>query len=350
MKIIRIMLTALIVLTGCSSEPPENWGIQIDGGWIPVIDLHTHTGEWDMMPPGFQARLAERAPNGFKWAMAPATDWMLGTGNILGQMDNAGIYGAGVFALYSPHTTGLAPNEFVSARVMDNPDRMYGFASIRVDRWNEDSAEQLAELERGVQLPGMVGIKLAHAHQQFRLDDERFYPIYEIASRYGKPMYLHTGTSPNPGTRFEPPYADAMYLEEAVQMYPDAIFILGHSGYDTKERALTYVDSAIYMAMKYKNVYLEPGALGADRGEHVVDDFVTRMKEGGVLNKVIYGSDGVQFPGYLKSHLENYVAAMQRNGYTADEMQQVLSGNFIKVFGIGTPPSKIAAASNETGE
>ena len=79
--------------------------------------------------------------------------------------------------------------------------------------------------------------------------------------------------------------------------------ILGHTGYDTKERALTYVDSAIYMAMKYDNVYLEPGALGADRGEDVVDDFVIRMKGGGVLNKVIYGSDGVQFPGYLKSHL-----------------------------------------------
>jgi predicted TIM-barrel fold metal-dependent hydrolase len=350
-KMKKIASLALIFfLAACSSEPPENWGVLVDGEQIPVIDLHTHTGEWDMMPPAFQARLAENAPKGFKWAMAPATDWMLGTGNILGQMNGAGIYGAGVFALYSPHTTGLAPNEFVSARVMDDPNRMYGFASIRVDRWNVDAAEQLALLEAGVQLPGMVGIKLAHAHQQFRFDDERFYPIYEIAGRLGKPMYLHTGTSPNPGTRYEPEYADAMYLEEAVQMYPEAVFILGHSGYDTKERALTYVDSAIYMAMKYKNVYLEPGALGADRGEDIVDDFVVRMKQGGVLNKVIYGSDGVQFPGYLKSHLDNYVAAMQRNGYTADEMRQVLSGNFIKVFGIGTPPSKTAAASNETGE
>jgi predicted TIM-barrel fold metal-dependent hydrolase len=346
-KFATLVVTALL-LAACSSEPPEVWGVNVDGEQIPVIDLHTHTGAWDMMPPGFQARLSERAPNGFKWMMGPVTDWILSPDNILSQMNSAGIYGAGVFALYSPHTTGLAPNDFVSERVMVDPTRMYGFASIRADRWNQDQQEQLAELERGVQLPGMVGIKLAHAHQQMRFDDERFYPIYEIAGRYGKPMYLHTGTSPNPGTRYEAEYADAMYLEEAVKMYPKAIFILGHTGYDTKERALTYVDSAIYMAMQYDNVYLEPGALGADRGEDVIDDFVVRLKQGGVLNKVIYGSDGVQFPGYLKSHLENYVAAMQRNGYTPAEMRMVLSGNFIKVFGIGEHPT--ATTSKETGE
>jgi predicted TIM-barrel fold metal-dependent hydrolase len=346
-KFATLVVTALL-LAACSSEAPEVWGVNVDGEQIHVLDLHTHTGAWDMMPPAFQARLSERAPNGFKWMMGPVTDWILSPDNILSQMNSAGIYGAGVFALYSPHTTGLAPNDFVSERVMVDPARMYGFASIRADRWNEDQQEQLAELERGVQLPGMVGIKLAHAHQQIRFDDERFYPIYEIAGRYGKPMYLHTGTSPNPGTRYEAEYADAMYLEEAIKMYPKAIFILGHTGYDTKERALTYVDSAIYMAMKYDNVYLEPGALGADRGEDIVDDFVVRLKEGGVLNKVIYGSDGVQFPGYLKSHLENYVAAMQRNGYTPDEMRKVLSGNFIKVFGIGQHPTAIAA--EETGE
>jgi predicted TIM-barrel fold metal-dependent hydrolase len=278
--------------------------------------------------------------------MGGATDWMLGTENILSQMNGAGIYGAGVFALYSPHTTGNAPNEFVAEKIAGHTDRLYGFASLRVDRWNEDSKEQLAALESALtDLPGMVGIKLAHGHQQFRFDDERFYPIYEISGRLQKPMYLHTGTSPNPGTRFEPPYADPLYLEDAIKRYPDAIFILGHAGYDSKEKALNYTDSAIYLAKTYPNVYMEPGALGADRAEDVIDDFVTRVKENGVLNKVIYGSDGVQFPGYLKSHLEAYVAAMQRNGYTADEMRAVLSGNFSRVFGIKAPDNRAVAAA-----
>jgi uncharacterized protein len=346
-----ILLSCAGLLGACSSDPPERWGIEVDGEWLPVIDIHTHTGDWEHMPPGFQNRLSGRVPTGFKWMMQPFVDWNLGPDNILGQMNSAGIYGAGVFALYSPHTTGIAANEFVAATIKDHTDRLYGFASLRVDRWNEDGAEQLAALEKALtELPGMIGIKLAHAHQQMRFDDERFYGIYELAGRLGKPMYLHTGTSPNPGTRFEPEYADALYLEEAIRLYPNAIFILGHTGYDTKEIALTYTDSAIYLAKRYPNVYVEPGALGADRGEKVIDDFVTRIKEAGIIDKLIYGSDGVQFPGYLKSHLEAYVAAMQRNGYTNAEMRQVLSGNFTRVFGIAVPGTTAAIdASTDSG-
>jgi predicted TIM-barrel fold metal-dependent hydrolase len=340
------VLAATLLLAGCSSKTPDNWGVEADGQWLPVVDLHTHTGSWEQMPPGFQARLAERVPKGFDWMMAPVTNWMLGSGNIISQMNKAGIYGAGVFALYSPHTTGIASNEFTANKIKGHTDRMYGFASIRVDRWNEDSAEQLAAFEAALtDLPGMIGVKLAHGHQQFRFDDERFYPIYEIAGRLGKPIYLHTGTSPNPGTRFEPPYADPMYLEEAIKRYPDTVFILGHAGYDSKAKALTYTDSAIYLALRYDNVYMEPGALGAERAVDVIDDFVNRVRESGAVSKVIYGSDGVQFPGYLKSHLDAYVEAMRRNGYTADEMGQVLAGNFVRVFGVGWPPGYSGAST-----
>ena len=345
--LVATLLICGTLLTGCSSDPPAQWGIEVNGEWLPVVDVHTHTGSWAQMPPGFRARLTERLPSGLHWMMEPFTDWMLSSDNILAQMNNAGIYGAGVFALYSPHTTGIATNEFVADTIAGHTDRLYGFASLRVDRWNQDSAQQLAALEKALtDLPGMVGIKLAHAHQQFRFDDERYYGIYEIAGRLGKPLYLHTGTSPNPGTRFEPEYSDPLYLEEAIRLYPKAVFILGHTGYDSKEKALTYTDSAIYLAKRYPNVYVEPGALGAGRAENVIDDFVVRIKDAGIIDKVIYGSDGVQFPGYLKSHLENYVAAMVRNGYTADEMRLVLAGNFVRVFGIKVPGVAATSADN----
>jgi predicted TIM-barrel fold metal-dependent hydrolase len=335
-KILLGLLASLPTLAAWAEG--EYTGVDIGERRVAVVDLHLHTGEWSLMPPGFHERLSERVPTGFKWTMAPFADWMLTTGNILSQLDSAGIYGGGLFALYSPHTTGNAPNEFVAQRVAESEGRLWGFASIQVDDWNNESAAQLAAFEQTfADHPEMAGIKLAHAHQQFRFDDERFYPIYEIAGRLGKPMYLHTGTSPNPGTRYEPEYADPAYLEEAIQKFPDAVFILGHTGYDSKDKALTYTDSAIRLAQQYDNVYMEPGALGATRAEALIDDFVVRLKEGNVLHKVIYGSDGVQFPGYVTSHLENYIAAMQRNGYTAEEMEMVLAGNFARVFNIELP-------------
>jgi hypothetical protein len=61
-------------------------------------------------------------------------------------------------------------------------------------------------------------------------------------------MHLHTGTSPNPGTRTEPPYADPAYLEESIKAYPGCTFILGHTGYDTYNKALTFIGSAIALA------------------------------------------------------------------------------------------------------
>jgi predicted TIM-barrel fold metal-dependent hydrolase len=260
--------------------------------------------------------------------------WLSGDG-ILSSLDSAGVQAGGVFALYSPHTTGIAPNAFVAEQIAVNPERMYGFASLRVDQWNLNSQEQLAMLEDALtNLDNMVGIKLAHAHQQFRFDDSRFYGIYEIAGRLGKPIYLHTATSPNPGVRLEPPYTDPYYLEEAIKRYPDTIFILGHAGWDTYHRKLTYVDACIDLATRYDNVYMEPGALGAERAAEVLPDFVGRIKAAGMAHKLIYGSDGPQFPGYIRSHLENFVAAMVDAGYTTEEIRMILADNFSRVFGL----------------
>jgi len=327
------LVAVTLLATGCSN-PPDQPGVLLDGRRIAVVDMHLHTGTWEDMTPRFQARLSERVPRGLKWLMPYAMPYMLGGNALVRELDNAGISAGGVFALYSPHSTGIATNELVASEVATAPGRLYGFASPRLDQWNIDEREQLALLESALQQPHFIGIKLAHAHQQVRLDDERLFSIYALAGRLRKPMYLHTGTSPNPGTRSEPPYSDPAYLEEAIRRYPDAVFILGHSGYDSERKALSYTDSALRLAGTYANVYLEPGALGAKRAENVLADFLARVKAAGVIDKMIYGSDGPQMPGYLKSHLEAFVAGMQAAGYTVEEMQAILSGNFSRVFGL----------------
>lgn len=332
-----LLLLTFMALVACG-RPPEP-GVLVDGRRIPVIDMHLHTGTWEMTPPGFRKRLSDRVPTGFKWTMGLFVDYNLRGKTIAGQLDSAGISAGGLFAIYSPATTGIAGNEFVAGEISSVPERFYGFASLRIDDWNNNSAAELARLEAGVQLPGMHGIKVAHGHQQFRFDDRRFDGIYEICGRLGKPAYLHTGTSPNPGTRTEAPYADPAYLEGSIQAFPGCIFILGHSGYDSYNKALTYTDSAIALAQRYSNVYLEPGALGAERADKLRADFLQRIKTGGVIDKMIYGSDGPQFPGYVKSHLQAFVDGMQEVGYTSKEIEQVLSVNFLRVFGL--PPIQL---------
>jgi len=90
-----------------------------------------------------------------------------------------------LFAIYAPRTVGISRNEDVVADVAVHPDRFYGMASLRVDRWNAEEATELAHLRAALGEPGIVGIKLAHAHQQFRMDDPRYFAIYALAAELG---------------------------------------------------------------------------------------------------------------------------------------------------------------------
>lgn len=335
-----LLFSAALLLSACGPPPPQ--GVEIQGQRLPVIDMHLHTGTWELTTPRFQERLTERLPGPLKLLGPVFFARSLSGESIVNELDKAGITSGGLFALYSPHSTGIAPNELVEQEVAAWPGRLYGFASLRVDQWNVNGPDQLARLETALHQDHMVGIKLAHGHQQFRFDDPRFYGIYEIAGRLKKPVYLHTGTSPNPGTRTEPPYADPAYLELAIQRFPDAIFILGHTGYDSAAVSLTFTDSAIALAQRYSNVYLEPGALGAERADPVRADFLARIRRGGVVARMIYGSDGPQRPGYVKTHLERFVAGMVAAGFTVEEMRMVLAGNFTRVFKL--PPISLREA------
>ena len=310
----------------------QTYGLTIQGESIDVIDMHLHTGTWDALTEPYKERYSERVPKFLRFTMK----YLLGSGltseGILKQMDKAKIKRGGVFAVYSPDTTGIASNEFLQQQINDHPERLLGFASVRTDYWNIDGSEQLKELETVLGNSNMVGIKLAHAHQQMRFDDPRFDGVYEIAGRLEKPIYVHTGTSPNPYTRLEPPYVDPKYLEDTIQRHPDTQFILGHSGYDSFKVALTYLDSCIELAQKYENVYMEPGALGARKAEKVLMEYLRIIKENNLVDRVIYGSDGPQFPGYTNSHLERFVEAMQNSNYSTDEMRSLLQTNFEQLF------------------
>jgi predicted TIM-barrel fold metal-dependent hydrolase len=177
-------------------------------------------------------------------------------------------------------------------------------------------------------------------HQQFRLDDPRYFGIYALAQELKKPVYLHTGTSPFPGTAQEPAATDPSYLEPAIAAYPGAIFILGHLGYDFKEQQLGRLEACIDLATRYPNVYLEPSALGSRAADPTGQNLraaYTRMREADLVDRIIYGSDGPQSPGFVAEYLERSLAAMKAAGYTVDDTRAVLAGNFARVFAVPEP-------------
>jgi predicted TIM-barrel fold metal-dependent hydrolase len=256
--------------------------------------------------------------------------------SLVEQLDEGGVAKAGLFAVYAPRSVGVSTNELVISYLDEHPERFFGFASLQVDDWGSKRDSELQRLRDALAHPLMVGVKLAHAHQRFRMDDPVYYGIYEIAAEFGAPVYLHTGTSPFPGTQTAPPYCDPAYLEDAISKHPSTTFILGHLGHDATNRDIGFLDSALTLAERYPNVYLEPSAL-AKLGPEVEEDNMyvafQRIEAKGLWDRVIYGSDGPQSPGFVGEHKERTATVLRALDIPVEKADAVFHGNLQRVLG-----------------
>ncbi|MEE2829316.1 MAG: amidohydrolase family protein [Myxococcota bacterium] len=333
-----LALYAILLLSAC--EAPS-LGVEYRGERLDVVDMHLHTGEWDHIPPGTQHFLAERFPHPIGLNAATVAEAQISPQGILEQMDRGGVERAVLLAVYAPRTVGVTTNEQVIENLAAAPERLMGLASLRVDRWDLEADEQLAALDAALSVPGMVGVKLAHAHMHFRFDDPAYWGIYSVAAAHDAPVYLHTGSTPFPGAADEPAYTDPAYLEAAIQAHPDTRFIIGHLGYDFLAKRPGHLEECLRLASTYSNVWLEPSALGskgADPSGENLTHAMRRIREEGLTSRVIYGSDGPQAPGFVADYLERTLVAMEAGGWTTAEAQSALRGNFDQLFGAALEP------------
>ncbi|MCP4873613.1 MAG: amidohydrolase family protein [Proteobacteria bacterium] len=307
------------------------------GEALDAVDMHLHTGEWEDIGPTTQRFLAERFPHPVGLNAEETASDSISPAGILKQLDRAAVRRGVLLAVYAPRTVGITTNDAVIANLAHDPDRLLGLASVRVDAWGTDADEQLAALDEALSAPGMVGVKLAHAHMHFRFDDPAYWGTYEVAAAHAAPVYLHTGPTPFPGAAEGPEYTDPAYLEPAIVAHPDTDFILGHLGFDFLNDTPGQLEECIRLASAYPNVWLEASALGSKNadpdGEHLALA-MTRIREEGLTDRLIYGSDGPQAPGFVAEYLDRTLVAMEAGDWTAEQAAAGLAGNFDRVFGL----------------
>jgi 2,3-dihydroxybenzoate decarboxylase len=84
-------------------------------------------------------------------------------------------------------------NDFLSARIVANPTRFAGFASVAL----QDPTEAAAELERCVTRLGFKGVMVngytnaGSAQHGAYLDEPKFLPFWEAAAALNVPVYIH---------------------------------------------------------------------------------------------------------------------------------------------------------------
>lgn len=156
------------------------------------------------------------------------------------QMDNIGVRTM-IIAEYTIYDPDLSEGKtYMEEHMSPYGDRFHGYFSGLASRL--ESAEKLVpRLDEIFSRPYYIGFKMHNNHWSIPVTDPCFIPIWEYADAHRLPILLHT---------WNDNYDAPKMLKEIVPRYPDAIFLLGHSGNNDRP-------DAEKLAEENPNVYLE---------------------------------------------------------------------------------------------
>jgi len=170
--------------------------------------------------------------------------------------------------------------------------------------------ESLDVIERAVK---DFGFKYIWAHPMtFGLpyNDKKMYPLYIKAIELGIPITMQSGHSAEPLTS-EP--GRPMYADEAALDFPEATFVLTHTGWP-------WIDEWMSMVWKHPNVY---GNIGAYYPSSL-DPALVRFMDGRGRDKVLWATNGFGLTRCKKEFLELPIRD--------DNKRKILRENAFKVF------------------
>lgn len=132
----------------------------------------------------------------------------------------------------------------IFAFCQNNCGRFWGMMSMNP---HFSRADYEKEAQRCIRDLGFVGIKItpiAHAAHPAKSD---CMAVFEVAKELNVPVMVHTGAGV--------PFADPMQLSKPIEAFRDVKIVIAHGGSDNM------VGSAIYLARRYENVFIEPSWL-----------------------------------------------------------------------------------------
>lgn len=259
-----------------------------------IIDAHAHI---------FPDKIAEKASAGisaFYEGCCAAYNGMLST--LLEEGTAAGVDRFLVQSVATVPEQVQSINNFIAASVSAYPDRLIGFGAIHPDY--EHIGE---EIDRVISL-GLKGLKLHGDMQQFNLDDERAFPIYEAAE--GRlPILFHVGDP-----RYDRTSPDRLFRVH--KRFPKLTIIAAHlCGWTQWERGVElFAGSGVYSDCSSSLSALTPECAA---------EFIRKIG----TDRVMWGTD---YPLCgAKEELERF----HKLPLTEKEREDILSGNLRRLLG-----------------
>jgi len=156
------------------------------------------------------------------------------------QMDNLGVHSMMIaeYTIYAPDLLG--GKTYMEGHLSKYGDRFHGYFSGLAFK-TEKVEKLIPRLDEIFSGKYYVGFKMHNNHWNIPVTDPDFIPLFEYADKHRMPILLHTWDDKVDAPKM---------LTEIVPRYPNATFILGHSGNTDRP-------DAEKLALDNPNVYLE---------------------------------------------------------------------------------------------
>ncbi len=190
-------------------------------------------------------------------------------------------------------------------------DRIHRFALKKQRLWwgmasidpHFRPADYEAEAERCVRELGFVGIKLTPIGHACHPSSRDGMHVFEVCRGLEVPLMIHTGNGI--------PFADPMASAKALEAFPDVRVVLAHAGSEM------FHQSAIYLARKFDNVYLEPSWVGSAGLKRMLAELGS--------GKIMFSSD---LPDQIPVELAKYRSLVR----DPEALERVMYKNLAEVY------------------
>lgn len=260
-----------------------------------IIDAHAHI---------FPDKIARKASDGisaFYGGMKVGYDGTLGA--LIEEGTAAGVDRFIVQSVATVPSQVRAVNGFISESVRKYPDKLIGFGALHPDF--DDIA---GETERIISL-GLKGIKIHSDFQQFFVDDEFAYPIYEICADKGLPILFHVGDD-----RYD--FSSPERLLRVVKRFPGLTVIAAHlTGWSMWDRGAELFEHSGVYADCSSSLY----AMSPEHAAELIRKIGT--------DRVMWGTD------YPMWGAAEELKRFERLPLSENEKEMILSKNALRLLG-----------------
>lgn len=244
----------------------------------PVIDAHAHAGPYSLF------HIPESDP-----------------ASMVAVMARTGVSRAVLSTNRAIQEDSRRGNDETARAVADFPGQLLGYGVV--NPWQDP----LTELDRIIDDPRFVGIKLHPDLHEYPLTGHRYDPVWEYSARTGCPVLTHTW--------YNSPFDTPALLTEVAQRHGDITVLIGHSGAIPPGH-----EEAVAVAHEVPGAHLE--ICGSYMNARVMESFVDRVG----AHRVVFGSD---FP-FIDQRV-----SLGRIAYSAlapVDLDAVLAGNSALLF------------------